>query len=116
MANFSASARLRAELSGKYPPATPSPHAAHPWTEADHARARTHREALDRLTYPRRWQVTVVAADGATRFFFFVGALEQVHARALAIFGTHTQIVALEPAATGGAETYDSRLSLTQEK
>lgn len=108
MAGFSRSAALRRALLGDKPnpPVFPS------FTRDEWQHSQIVREAIDSLAVVTRWHVTVVPSDRTPRTFYLSGLLDNVTRRANLIFGEYTRVVAIEPAATLGAEIYDCRLNL----
>lgn len=119
MASYIVSARLRRALGLGGPltsstiPAAPSPFHP-PFTAVDWLHAQNTREAIDALTYPHRWRVTVTpVGDNKARQFWLRGTLESVTRRGLSIF-TAPCLLVVEPAQSQqGGEIFDARLSLS---
>lgn len=111
MANHIVAARRRAELTALVP--EPAIRPSHPvFTDADWHVERIARELADCLAVITRWRITVLPKDGCPRHFYLCGLLDHVERRAALIFGPHTHLVAIEPAAAGNTERIDRRLSL----
>lgn len=85
-----------------------------PFTDLDFKVAAAFREAVDRDDAVGRYRVTVIPKDGARREFHLIGSLEQVEARAQALFPqSQNRVVLIEAEKRPGGEVVSSRLCLS---